>query len=63
MGKYFGTDGIRGVANETLTIELANKVGVFLGNYVKTHGKGKICVGKDTRLSSTMFEKTIAEGI
>ena len=63
MGKYFGTDGIRGVANETLTIDIAYRVGRFLGNYVKENGKGKICIGKDTRLSSSMFEHTIASGI
>ena len=63
MGKYFGTDGIRGVANDTLTLEIAHRVGLFLGNYVKNNGKGKICIGKDTRLSSSMFENEIAAAI
>ena len=63
MGKYFGTDGIRGVAGETLTNEIAEKVGVFLGNYCKKNGKAKVCIGKDTRQSSSMFENTIAEGL
>jgi len=60
MGKYFGTDGIRGRANKTLTNETAYNVGRFIGNYYK--GK-KIVIGKDTRLSSSMFESLIAAGI
>ncbi len=63
MGKYFGTDGIRGVANDTLTLDIAHKVGLFLGNYVKHNGNGKICIGKDTRISSSMFENEIAASI
>ena len=63
MGKYFGTDGIRGVANDTLSLDTAYKVGRFLGNYVKNNGQGKIVIGKDTRLSSSMFENMIAAGI
>ena len=63
MGKYFGTDGIRGVANESLTLDIAFKVGQFLGNYVKNNGKGKIVIGKDTRISSSMFESQIAAAI
>lgn len=62
MGKYFGTDGIRGVANDTLTLDIAFKVGRYLGNYVKK-AKGKIAIGKDTRLSSSMFENILAAGI
>ena len=63
MGKYFGTDGIRGRANETLTTETAYKVGRFLGDYCKKNGNGKVCIGKDTRESSTLFESTIASGL
>lgn len=63
MGKYFGTDGVRGVANKTLTLEMAFRIGRFLGNYAKTNGKGKITIGKDTRLSSSMFENILASGI
>lgn len=63
MGKYFGTDGIRGVANDTLSLDIAYKVGRFLGYYVKNNGQGKIVIGKDTRLSSSMFENMIASGI
>ena len=63
MGKYFGTDGIRGVAGDTLTSEIADKVGRFLGDYCKKNGKAKVCIGKDTRQSSYMFENTIAAGL
>ena len=63
MGKYFGTDGIRGVANDTLTTETAFKVGRFLGDYCKKNGKGKVCIGKDTRISSSMFENVLAGGL
>ena len=63
MTKYFGTDGIRGRANDTLTNETAYKVGLFLGNYSRTHLNSKICIGKDTRISSSMFENILASGI
>ena len=63
MGKYFGTDGVRGVANKTLTLEMAFRIGRFLGNYAKTNGNGRITIGKDTRLSSSMFENILASGI
>lgn len=63
MGKYFGTDGFRGEANEELTAEHAYKVGRFLGWYFterkKREGDGsraKIVIGKDTRRSGYMFE-------
>ena len=64
MGKYFGTDGFRGRANETLTAIHAFRVGRFLGRYF-SRGKrerAKILVGKDTRLSSYMFEYALASG-
>ena len=63
MGKYFGTDGVRGVANETLTLDMAFKIGRYLGHYAKNNGNGKIVVGKDTRLSSSSFENIIAAGV
>ena len=63
MGKYFGTDGVRGVANETLTLEMAFRIGRYLGNYSKENGQGKIVIGKDTRLSSSMFENILASAI
>ena len=63
MGKYFGTDGVRGVANKTLTLEMAFNIGRYLGNFAKSNGQGKITIGKDTRLSSSMFENILASGI
>ena len=65
MGKYFGTDGFRGEANVTLTVDHAFKVGRFLGWYYgKNHenGKAKIVIGKDTRRSSYMFEYSLVAG-
>lgn len=62
MGRYFGTDGIRGKANENLDVERAFKVGRYLGYYYNKNGGGKILIGKDTRLSSSMFEMAIAAG-
>ena len=56
MGRYFGTDGFRGEANENLTADHAYKIGRFLGWYYKTVGekngdkeKSRIVIGKDTR--------------
>ena len=69
MGKYFGTDGFRGEANVDLTVEHAYKVGRFIGWYYGEKAKergiegGKILIGKDTRLSSYMFEYALAAGI
>lgn len=58
MTKYFGTDGIRGKANVTLTADRAFKVGRYLGYYYSKEGKKKIVIGKDTRLSSDMLENS-----
>jgi phosphoglucosamine mutase len=63
MGKYFGTDGIRGRANEGLTAQRAFEVGRYLGAYFAKNGKQKIIIGKDTRLSSDMLEAALAAGI
>ena len=66
MGKYFGTDGFRGDANVTLTVEHAYKVGRFLGWYFgkdKQDQKAHIVIGKDTRLSSYMFEYSLVAGL
>ena len=66
MGKYFGTDGFRGEANVTLTVDHAFKVGRFLGWYYgKNHenGKAKIVIGKDTRRSSYLFEYSLVAGL
>lgn len=68
MGKYFGTDGFRGEANDNLTAEHAFKVGRFLGWYFSQNKKSdgeraKIAIGKDTRRSSYMFEYALVGGL
>ena len=63
MGKYFGTDGFRGEANENLTVEHAYKVGRFLGWYYGREHKAKVVIGKDTRRSSYMFEYALVAGL
>ena len=62
MGRYFGTDGIRGKANESLNVETAFKVGRYLGYHFSKEKRGKILIGMDTRLSSSMFEAAVAAG-
>ena len=63
MTKYFGTDGFRGEAGVDLTVEHAFKIGRFLGWYYKEHGSGRLVIGKDTRLSSYMYECALTAGI
>ena len=65
MGKYFGTDGFRGEANQDLTFEHAVKIGRFLGWYYgkRLEKKAKIVIGKDTRRSSYMFEYALCTGL
>ncbi|MDF2950906.1 MAG: glmM [Anaerocolumna sp.] len=63
MGKYFGTDGFRGEANVDLTVEHAYKVGRFLGYYYGKEHKAKVVIGKDTRISSYMFEYALVAGL
>ncbi len=67
MGKYFGTDGFRGQANKNLTVEHAYKIGRFLGWYYsrgKEEGERcRVAIGKDTRLSSYMFEYSLVAGL
>lgn len=70
MGKYFGTDGFRGEANENLTADQAYKVGRFLGWYYgemrRRNGNDtapRIVIGKDTRRSSYMFEYSLVGGL
>lgn len=62
MGKYFGTDGVRGRANDSLTLSMAVKIGEYLGWYYSKKKPAKILIGKDTRLSSSMFEMGLAAG-
>ena len=64
MRKYFGTDGVRGVANTELNCELAYKLG-RAGGYVLAQGKDKVkvIVGKDTRVSGDMLEAALISGL
>ena len=63
MGKYFGTDGFRGEANVTLTVEHAFKVGRFIGWYFRKENGCRVVIGKDTRRSSYMFEYALVAGL
>ncbi len=65
MGKYFGTDGFRGEANQNLTFEHAVKIGRYLGWYygARLGKKAKVVIGKDTRRSSYMFEYALCTGL
>lgn len=63
--KYFGTDGFRGEANVTLTVEHAYQIGRYLGWYygLRTDKKARVVIGKDTRRSSYMFEYSLVAGL
>ncbi len=64
MGKLFGTDGVRGVANIELTPELAFKLGrAGTAVLAKNVRKPKILIGKDTRISGDMLEAALSAGI
>ena len=66
MSKLFGTDGVRGVANDELTLELAYNLGKAGALALAKESKGKIpliLIGKDTRISGDMLEDALAAGI
>ncbi|MCD8372890.1 MAG: phosphoglucosamine mutase [Clostridia bacterium] len=64
MSKYFGTDGFRGVAGETLTAVHAYNIGRFLGGFFRSENGGcRAVIGKDTRLSSYMLEYALVSGL
>lgn len=65
MGKLFGTDGVRGIANTELTNELAYKLGKFGAHVLtkETHHKARILIGKDTRVSGDMLESALISGM
>lgn len=65
MGRLFGTDGARGVANTELTCELAMKIGRAAAEVLteETHHRPYILIGKDTRISSDMLEAALTAGI
>jgi phosphoglucosamine mutase len=65
MGRLFGTDGARGVANTELTCELAMEIGRAAAMVLTevTHRRARIVIGKDTRISSDMLESALIAGI
>ncbi len=67
MGKYFGTDGVRGLANSELTPELAFKLGRFGGHVLKEHSpeieKPLVLVARDTRISGQLLEHALIAGL
>ncbi len=63
MAKLFGTDGIRGVANQDLTPELAFRIGRIAASLLREGDHPVILVGRDTRLSGGMLESSLAAGI
>lgn len=67
MGKYFGTDGVRGVANKELTPELAYKLGRYGGYVLRQHApeieEPRVLVGRDTRISGEMLEAALTAGL
>ena len=64
MGRFFGTDGIRGIANEgIMTAEVAMKLGMAIGTIFKNGPhKHKVVIGKDTRLSGYLLEPALTSG-
>ncbi|MHC5267919.1 phosphoglucosamine mutase [Enterococcus sp. LJL98] len=67
MGKYFGTDGVRGEANKELTPELAFRLGRIGGYVLSQHEAGekrpRVLVGRDTRISGEMLEHALIAGL
>jgi phosphoglucosamine mutase len=65
MGRLFGTDGARGVANSELTCELAMSIGRAAAYVLTKHAvvRPKVVIGKDTRVSSSMLEMALAAGM
>ncbi|MDT2784463.1 phosphoglucosamine mutase [Enterococcus asini] len=67
MGKYFGTDGVRGEANVELTPELAFKLGRCGGYVLSQHESAdkrpRVLVGRDTRISGQMLESALIAGL
>ena len=65
MGRLFGTDGVRGIANTELTCEMAMKIGRAAAYVLTRHTsiRPKVVIGKDTRISSSMLEMALAAGM
>lgn len=67
MGKYFGTDGIRGLANQELTAELAYQLGRCGGYVLRQHAPEvehpSVLIARDTRISGEMLEAAMTAGL
>jgi len=65
VGKYFGTDGVRGVANRELTPELAYRIGRAEGSLAARRSGGRpfVLIGRDTRISGEMLEAALVAGL
>ena len=65
MGKLFGTDGIRGVVGENLTVDLAFRVGQAVGTVLleEKGARTTVVLGKDTRISSDLLEAALIAGL
>ncbi len=64
--KFFGTDGVRGTANQyPMTAEVALRIGAAVGRYFRNDGtnRHRVVIGKDTRLSGYMFENALTAGL
>ncbi|WP_299352055.1 phosphoglucosamine mutase [uncultured Shimia sp.] len=64
--KFFGTDGVRGRANQyPMTAEMALRIGAAVGRYFRNDGQNnhRVVIGKDTRLSGYMFENALTAGL
>jgi phosphoglucosamine mutase len=62
--KYFGTDGIRGRCGEyPITPDFMLKLGWAVGKVFSEHGRSKVLIGKDTRISGYMFESALEAGL
>ena len=65
MRRLFGTDGIRGIANEFLSCELATSIGRAIGHVLSSNHKyrPRVIIGMDTRISSEMLAAAVASGL
>jgi phosphoglucosamine mutase len=61
--RFFGTDGIRGIANHDLTPELVLRLGRALVHVLQGKSNSKFLIGKDPRLSSDMLEGALVAGL
>jgi len=60
----FGTNGVRGIANSEMTVDMALNLGKSLGTYMHRHGPGtRVAVGRDTRISGDMLKSAAIAGL